>query len=408
MLNETPTTSNPASAFEEAKGLFFEGLAAVQAKDYVAAEAKFHRSLELNPDRVSVLTNLSAVLFYQQRDDEALAVASRATELDPGNVEGWLLIARCHVRAERRDDALRALDRALALHPNDAETWVARATVLMQEFRFAEAVKAYETAEALRPLDSTPYAAGELAHARMRICDWSHLAEDRATFLAAIAEDRHLCPPFTLLTLADDPAAQLAAARSWVKERYPPRPPRWTGERYGHERIRLAYVSGDFRDHPVALLTAGLFEHHDRRRFATIAVSVGRDDGGDMRRRVAAALETFHDMRGATDADIAEWAKAREVDILVDLSGHTDDSRLGVLAERPAPVQVSYLGYPGSSGAPYVDYVIADHFVAPPGSEAWYSEKLIRLPDCFQANDDKRRAALVAPARFAVGLPERG
>jgi protein O-GlcNAc transferase len=396
------------SAFEAAKGLFFEGIAAVQAKDYVAAEASFRRSLTLNPDRVSVLTNLAAVLVYQERHPEALDTASRAAELDPSNVEALLIVARCQVRAEHRREALEALDRVLALRPGDADSWLSRATLLVQEFRFVDAIAAYEKALELRPADAMPYVASDLAHLRMRICDWRHLAADRDALRAAVADGRPWSTAFTLLSLSDDPALQLAAARQWVNDQHPARPPRWTGERYGHDRIRLAYLSPDFREHPVALLTAGLFEHHDRRRFQTIAISVGRDDGGAMRPRIAAAFERFHDMRGVSDGDIAQWVRAHEVDILVDLSGQTEGSRLGVLAERPAPVQVTYLGYPGTSGAAYVDYVIADAFVAPVGSEGGYSEKLIRLPDCFQANDDKRPAAVVAPARFAVGLPERG
>src|SRR4051812_220351 len=277
-------------AFEEAKGLFFDGLTAVQAQDYVAAEGKFRRSLELNPDRVSVLTNLAGVLFYQQRDEEARQVARRAIQLDADNVEAWLLIARCEDRADRRDAALQALDHVLANRPGDADSWLARASLLVQDFRFAEAVAAYEKAVALRPADAMPHVAGDLAHARMRICDWSHLADDRARFRAAIEQGQRLCPPFTLLSVIDDPALQLAAARLWVNDRHPGRPALWSGGRYGHERIRLAYLSPDFRDHPVAILTAGLFEHHDKRRFETVAISVGRDDGGGLRPHIAAAF----------------------------------------------------------------------------------------------------------------------
>jgi predicted O-linked N-acetylglucosamine transferase (SPINDLY family) len=396
------------SVFEDAKRLFFEGMAAIEAKQYVTAEARFRESLALNADRVSVATNLAAAVFYQERIDEALVLAKRAIDLDPNNVEAWLLAGRCYDRRNEPENALATLDRVVAIRPDHADAWVSRGALLADAFRFSDAVDAFTRGLALAGPKPPAYVPGDLLHTRLRVCDWRGLGEARAEIIAGIAAGRRICRPFPLLSVVDDPAIQLACARISVADEFPSKPPRWHGERYAHDRIRVAYLSPDFRGHPVALLTAGLFEHHDKRQFETIAISVGRDDGGPIRARIAAAFETFHDARKARDPEIAAWVREREIDILVDLAGHTQGGRLGVLAERPAPVQVSYIGHPGTSGAPYVDYVIADPFVVPAGSEVDYSEKIVRLPDCFQVNDDRRPAPIVAPARFALGLPDPG
>jgi predicted O-linked N-acetylglucosamine transferase (SPINDLY family) len=195
----------------------------------------------------------------------------------------------------------------------------------------------------------------------------------------------------------------------WVRDKCSASPaPIWKGERYHHDRIRLAYLSADFRVHACSFLLAGLFEHHDRGRFETIAISFGDDDQSEMRSRVMAAFEHFIDVRNQGDLEVARLMRGLEVDIAVDLTGHTLSSRTGILAQRPAPVQVNYLGFPGTMGAPYMDYLIADAVVVPPGQEAHYAEKIVYLPECFQANDDRRGVGAMKPTRSAAGLPGSG
>jgi predicted O-linked N-acetylglucosamine transferase (SPINDLY family) len=195
-------------------------------------------------------------------------------------------------------------------------------------------------------------------------------------------------------------------AERYIADRHPPAPvPLWRGERYRHDRIRVAYLSADFHDHATAHLAAGLFEHHDRARFETFAVSFGPDDRSAMRQRLERAFGRFIDVRGKTDQAIAELVRRHEIDIAVDLKGVTLGARPGVLARRPAPLQVNYLGYPGTMGAPYIDYLIADAFVVPPDGEGAYSEKVVRLPDCYQINDATRPVAQAPPSRAQAGLP---
>lgn len=184
--------------------------------------------------------------------------------------------------------------------------------------------------------------------------------------------------------------------------------PLWRGERYAHARIRVAYLSGDFRVHPVAILMAGVFEQHDRERFEIIAVSFGADDQSEIRTRIKDAAETFIDARGKSDFEIASLLREREVDVAVDLMGLTADCRTGIFAFRPAPAQVNYLGYPGTLAAECMDYIIVDRVVVPEGEKHQYREKIVYLPDCYLASDDKRRIAARRPSRAEAGLPNEG
>ena len=180
------------------------------------------------------------------------------------------------------------------------------------------------------------------------------------------------------------------------------------GGRYRHERIRLAYVSADFREHPAAYLLAELFERHDRARFEVYGVSIGPDDSGPTAARVAAAFEHFLRVRERTDREIAQLLRELEIDIAVDLMGHTTHGRPAIYAHRPCPLQVNYLGFPGTTGSSFHDYLIADPFLVPAGREGDYSEKVVRLPDSFQANDSIGRGPGPAPGRHEAGLPPRG
>ena len=211
------------------------------------------------------------------------------------------------------------------------------------------------------------------------------------------------------MAVSPSPEEQLRCTQLHLKDKLPARPaPLWQGARYAHDRIRLAYLSADFNEHATAQLAAGLFERHDRRRFEVIGISYGRDDGSPMRRRLAAGFERFVDVRMKGDAEVAALLREMEVDIAVDMKGHTTDSRLGILAHRPAPVQASFLGFPGTTGADFIDYLFADRFVLPEAESRCYAEKVVWLPDCYQVNDATRRIAPPPLTRAAAGLPAEG
>ena len=215
--------------------------------------------------------------------------------------------------------------------------------------------------------------------------------------------------PFTLLGYDSTPALHLACARAYATSRFPrPATALRGGTRPDRDRLRIAYLSANFNRHAMAYLMVNLFERHDRSRFEIIGVSFGVDDESPIRARVAAAFDRFVDVRTLGDRDVAKLLADMEIDIAVDIMGYTQDGRPGILSHRPAPVQVNYLGYPGTMGTDFIDYIMADAVTVPSGEEAFYTEKVVRLPGCYQVNDRERPIAEATPTRTEAGLPERG
>ena len=250
------------------------------------------------------------------------------------------------------------------------------------------------------------YVAGDRLHAKQFICDWASLEPDISHLLADVSEGRFACAPFALVSVPSSAAESLRCARLFNADKYPALPPLWRGERYKHDRIRIAYLSADFRDHATSHLVAGMFECHDKSRFETTAISWDPDDNSDMRKRITKSLDRFVEVRMQGQTKIAELLREMEIDIAVDLMGFTHNSRTGIFAMRPAPIQVNYLGYPSTFGSDYFDYMIADETVIPDDQRVFYSEQVVWLPDCYQANDRNRRIAEGALTRSECGLPE--
>ena len=226
---------------------------------------------------------------------------------------------------------------------------------------------------------------------------------------AAVDRGDRACTPFPLLLLPSTLAQQRACARTYVADRHPLGPASaWQGGSYTHDRLRIGYFSADFHDHATAHLIAGVLEQHDRRRFEITAFSFGPDADDPWRRRIASAVDRFVDVRQATDAAIAAQARALEIDIAVDLKGHTQQARAGIFAARAAPLQASWLGYPGTLGAPYMDYLIADPTLIPPPHRAHYDEKIAYLPHSYQPNDSTKPIASETMTREQAGLPASG
>ena len=278
--------------------------------------------------------------------------------------------------------------------------------MLRQLKRFDEALASYDKALALKP--EHPHAFNGIVDCVNKLCDWRRKTNVVCDVTAHVSEKKSIIDPFTLLGYSGDPALQLKCARNFIENNVPLLPrPLWTGETRHQDKLRVAYLSADFRDHAVSYLMAGLFEQHDRARFEIFAISFGPDSSSEMRSRLDGAFDRFIDVRGMSDRAVANLLRDLEVDIAVDLMGFTYGSRLGIFALRPAPVQVNYLGFPGTMGADFMDYVIADRFVIPLEHQAYYTEKVVYLPDTYQANNSTRRIGRV-PGRSEMGLPESG
>jgi predicted O-linked N-acetylglucosamine transferase (SPINDLY family) len=389
-----------------AETLCNRGNALAKLGRYPDAIASYERALAVRPDHASALYGRGAALAHLQRYEEAIAAYRKALAVRPRHFHTLHNLGIALANLKRDSEALACYDQALAIAPDDATALANRANALAARRRYQEAIASYE--KALERDPKLPYAAGHIAFFRAHLCDW----KERDRSLAALSKEVRsgtLVSPFSLLTLSDDPALQHTRAVNYARGRWPAlRPPLWNDQRYRHERVRIAYLSGDFGDHPMAHLTAGLFERHDRKRFEITAISYGPDAPGDMRNRLRAAFDHFLDVRQCGDREIAQRLRDEETDIAVDLSGYTSNGRPGILAHRPAPLQVNYLGYLGTMGAEYVDYLVADEFVIPPEHRIHYSEKVVYLPGCFQVNDSKREIATRIPTRSEAGLPELG
>ena len=304
-------------------------------------------------------------------------------------------------KLDRYEEAVTAYNEATKLAPNHAPIYSDLGIALNTLKRYPEAIAVYDKILSLAP--NYTGVEGARLHAKMHLCDWNNFEAECAHLSSSVRSGNVSSPPFPFLAISSSPGEQLQCAKSWVTNKFPPsNNPIWRGERYDHKRIRIAYLLLDVR------LITELFEQHDRSRFEIIGVSFGLEESSEAGKRLIASFDEFHDVRNMNDSEVAKLLHDRQVDIAVDLKGYTVGYRFGIFANRPAPIQVSYLGYPATMGTPLIDYVIADEVVVPLAHQQFFTEKIVHLPDCYQVNDSKRKIAEDTPARQAVGLPERG
>ncbi|SNB79178.1 Predicted O-linked N-acetylglucosamine transferase, SPINDLY family [Arboricoccus pini] len=364
----------------------------------------YEQALAALPSHPALLTNLGNVLHDLERFAEAKTCYERALAVAPEDPTAWTNLGTALESLGRVGDALACYVRSLELRPASTGTLSSLGNLLVRLKRHDDAALIFARLVELAP--DHDYAQGSLLAARLRSCDWQGYDELLERTLAGIDAGRPVALPFVALLWSRGPQDDLRVAEATVRRRHPARPPLWRGQRYRHERIRLAYVGTVFNDHVTAQLMAGVFEQHDRDRFETLAISFGPDSQDPLQDRVRSAFERFVDVRAMGVSAIARLMHEMEIDIAVDLNGHTADARLDIFAHRPAPLQVNYLSYPGTLGAPYLDYLIADRHIVPPADEACYSEQVARLPFSYQPNDDKRVIAAERPTRAQCGLPE--
>jgi predicted O-linked N-acetylglucosamine transferase (SPINDLY family) len=432
----------------------------------------FDTALSLRPDYAEALGNRGALMMAAGRYQDALADFTHMTAAKPQLAEGWSNQGSLLIRLNRKRDALTSYSRALNLkpdmlearrarawlcaslgqfaealvdlafvlarNPDDARTWQQRGDILAQAGRREMAIESYGRAIALKP-DSVDaffnraqnlfssqryeesaadyaavvkldphyrYALGHLIFAKLCTCDWERLDELVAEMQTGLRGATIAAQPFHALVLAGSEQDILRATLDFAGAEYPAKT---AGKAlHAHEKIRIGYLSANFHNHAVSRLATGVFEHHDRSRFEFTAFSLGADDGGPLRRRLMAAFDVFIDVKAWDDDRIAQEIRRREIDILVDLMGYTENSRPGIAAQRPAPLQMNYLGFAGTMGSAAADYLIGDSVVIPQASEGSYSEKIIRLPGCYLPADCMRRIADAPVSRAAAGLPDAG
>jgi protein O-GlcNAc transferase len=382
------------------------GFALQRLKRFEEAAASFERALALNPDDGAAWFSRAVVLQQLRRFADAAASCDRALAIKPDWAEAYYGRG-CALQALKRfDDALADFDTALAMKPFYADCLYSYGDVLREQNRLEEAIAAFE-----RLFDVAPdhdYLEGMLLYTKMFCADW-----DRFEFLADavnldVGSGRKVVEPFIYQAISGSPQQLQRCAETFAAARYPrTSSAAWSGEKYDHDRIRIGYVSGEFRYQATSILMAELFERHDKSRFALYAFDNGWDDGSSLRARINGACDEVVDISRLGDLAAATAIRQKEIDILVDLNGYFGLERTGIFAMKPAPVQVNYLGFPGTMGAEYMDYIIADATVIPPEQRGFYTEKIAYLPDCYQANDTTRRFADHTPSREEYGLPDK-
>lgn len=384
-----------------------QGLLQRQQQHEQAALASFDRSLALAPREPVLHYNRANTLRALGRTAESAAAYRQALALDPDYRDALNNLGNLLLAARKPPEALACYDRALARCPEDAMLLDHRSKALMVARQPEAAVEALE--RLLHGHPGHPHAHGALLMQRLAVCDWREdLDREIGRLRRDLLDGKPVCRPFELLALLDEGHTQLLCARRYASE-YLPLPPVVRKPRpTDRNRIHVAYLSADFHNHATLFLMAGLLENHDRDRFEISAISFGPVPAGGMRDRLARGVERMVEAGHLEDRAVAELLAELKVDIAVDLKGYTADCRPGILARRPAPVQINFLGYPGSLGAGFMDYIVADRQLIPPGSEGFYDERVIRLPHSYQPNDRHRAIAPDTPSRPELGLPATG
>jgi predicted O-linked N-acetylglucosamine transferase (SPINDLY family) len=381
------------------------------------AIACYRRAIALKPDFAEAHNNLGFLSHDQGKLDEAVACYRRALELKPDHAETHVNLGVALSDAGKLDEAAACYRRALELKPDLAEAYNNLGGVFKEQGKLDETVACHRRALELKP--DYPASLSSLVYGLQHLCCWAELEVLSRRVIEIVDRDAQgevasPVSPFFFLALPSTTAEQqLRCARRWMERRPkaiggPGRSPARRCAPGPKSKITLGYLSADFHGHATAYLIAELFEKHDRQRFEIFGYSYGADDDGPMRRRLAKAFDRFADLKDASFLESARRIAADGVDILVDLKGYTKDARTEILSLRPAPIQVNYLGYPGTMGVPFMDYILVDEFVVPFDQQPFFTEKVVYLPGCYQVNDGQREISPRTPSRSECGLPEKG
>ncbi|MES2151896.1 MAG: tetratricopeptide repeat protein [Pseudomonadota bacterium] len=401
----------------------------------------FNAVLELDPNNAAALYSLALIAHHSGDAAGSLAMIERGVRAAPGYPPMHFVHGAILQSAGRKEDALKCYDEALRLQPDYTEVLINSGAMLRDMLRHLEALDRFNKVLLINPdhlgalancaimltefkqgeeailrferlLQLDPefaYGLGLLYYEQLHICDWKNSATMPQQIIEGIRAGKRSCKTLALMAINDQASDHLIAAQTFGDHMFRQAPVRlWNGERYRHKKIRIAYVSPDLREHPVGHLMCGVFERHDKDRFETYAISLGVDDGSRLRARMIKAFDHFIDVRGMGSRQIADLMREHEIDVAIDLAGYTSDSRTDVFAYRPVPAQVGYLGYPGTLGVPYMDYILADQFVIPAADQQYYTEEVVYLPDTYLPTDASVAISERTPTRAECGLPDQG
>ena len=390
-----------------AAALYSLSVIALNSGNPIEALQLCEQGVRFNPQFAPLRSIHGALLQSMGHKEEALLSWDAALEIQPDFVEVLLNSGVLLRSMFRHKDALERFNKILSINPNHVGA-LGNCGIILTEFKQSElAIAMFERLVAINP--DYDYALGLLFYERMHICDWADFEVTTQKIVEEVHLGKRACKTLAFMSASEAASDHLLAAKIFAQHFCPKNAKSlWQGERYRHDKIRLAYVSPDLREHPVGHLMAGIFEHHDKSKFELIAISLGIDDQSRLRARMLKTFDQFIDVREMGSEQIAQMMRDMEIDIAVDLGGYTSDTRTDVLAYRPTPIQVNYLGYPGTMGTDYIDYILADRHIIPPEHQQFYTEKVAYLPDTYLPTDSSVQISERTPTRTECGLPESG
>jgi len=381
-----------------------QGVTQLAERQRDLALKSYDQAILLRPNYAEAYNNRSIVHRQLMQFDKALLDLNRALEFNPNYSEAHNNLGNIYQDIKDYQNALRHFNQAIAINPNNAEALFNKANALLTLNDCVAATTLFQQAFALNPkLDNIE---GYMLHANMRVCDWKNFDEITVSLIEKCERGEKVLPIFSNLAFSDSPDFHLKSAMNFLKsEALDGESPTIPFIRAG-EKIKVAYFSADFHNHATTHLMAGLFEAHDKDKFEIYAFSFGPNEQDSMRQRLESAFDKFIDVRNLSDSAVVELSRSHHIDIAIDLKGYTQDCRPKIFQLRAAPIQINYLGYPGTMGAPFIDYIVADPILVTKTNRKFFSEKIIYLPNTYQANDNQRVISNNIFCRKDAGIPE--
>jgi predicted O-linked N-acetylglucosamine transferase (SPINDLY family) len=388
------------------KAYFNRGNALKELRQLTAALSSYDIAICLNPDYAEAYSNRGNVLQEIKKLDLAIASFEKAIALQPNYATAYFNRGNALLELKQLDTAIASYNNAISINPNYADAYYNRGVALQEQRQLDAALVSYDKAISLKP--DYEYLSGMSQHAKMDLCNWQDFDRNVLEISDKIKKNLKASTCLPVLALPISLSEQRQAAEIWSADKYPYNPSLGSiPKAIRQSKIRIGYYSADFRVHPVSILTVGLFELHDKSKFELIAFAFGPDSQDEIRGRITSAFDKFIDVRAKSDQEVAVLSRTLGIDIAIDLGGHTQDCRTGIFSFRAAPIQLSYIGYLGTMGASYYDYLIADQTLIPQKYQPFYSEKIIYLP-FYQVNDSKQQVPRKALSREFLNLPKSG
>jgi predicted O-linked N-acetylglucosamine transferase (SPINDLY family) len=439
----TPTFANHPNSSDQTEAARLNALAAKSLENGKTDEAAqyLQQSLEKIPENFFALYTLGFIYQSKGETKRALEFLDRATKSQPNSELAFFALATVQHASGLLEDALESFDRAIAINPRYIDAYNNKVSLLHAMNRQLDALHTLEAALLVAPKDEKilnnkgylltefkqnaaaadvfqqviqlnpdfEYVQGLHMFARLHACDWRYYEENKQIIIDGVRAGKRVVNPLAFMAISDSAEDQSRCVEIFGKHKYPAQSqPLWKGEKYLHRKKRVAFISADFREHPVGYLLVNLIETLDKARIESYGIFVGLRDDSELYKRYRLGFDQYLDCADKPAVEIAKILKNLEIDIAIDLSGYTSGSRLDVLSYRPAPIQMTYLGFPGSLGLPYVDYIIADKVVIPEALQHFYSEKVLYLDDCYLPRDLSVQPSADTPSKESQGLPSTG